>query len=239
MFNSIQNSDFEDIKEEIEKNMQNKNIKIEIEKYKFDKNKDKIPVDAAIAKIQEIMQNMEIELIKNMVNDNILDTDKILVVDGSLQFMTQKYDPEIFYNVIGISKSFNPNLEGLLKNKIQIGVLLSKLKFGERTPVYEYNTEGRIKNKIGAWYLRIHEHGNIKNPLEGVVKIEKMAIKEEESVGFDSGTIDNISMSILAERNPTCYGNDNRWANHIYPIYLTEKFLKSNFLSNLYFMNLF
>jgi hypothetical protein len=75
--------------------------------------------------------------------------------------------------------------------------------------------------------------------LEGVVKLEKMALEENIENGFETDLIDNISRSILSERNPTCHGKDNRWANHLYPMYLTEKILKSSFLSDSFFMNLF
>jgi len=176
-------------------------------------------------------------MLKSMVHENVLDTNRMLVIDGSLQFMTQRFNPEIFYNVVGISKSFNPNLTGVLKGKKHIGVLLSKLQFGQRTPVYKYD---KMRNTIGAWYLRIRERQNVKNPLEGVVKIEKMALKENiENDGFDSNLIDNISSSILAERIPTCHGRDSRWANHLYPIYLTESYLKASFLSDKHYINLF
>jgi hypothetical protein len=161
----------------------------------------------------------------------------MLILDGSLQFLTQNFDPRIFYNVIGVSKSFNPNLTGILRGKTQIGAILSKLQFAERTPVYKYEAE---RNTIGAWYLRIRERKDINNPLDGIIKIEKMAMEKDiENEGFLSNIIDNISSFLLYERNPTCHGKDRRWANHLYPIYLTEKYLKSNFLSDVYFMNIF
>jgi len=237
LYDSIQGSDFNLIKESFEKDL-SRGISIEIKKYSYDKIKDQVPVNAAIAKIQRFMHDMEIELLKEMVeNRKILSTDKMLVIDGSLQFLTQKFDPRIFYNVTGISKTFNPNLTGILKGKRHIGVALAKLEFRERTPVYRYKTE---RNIIGAWYLRIREKKDIRNPLEGVVKIEKMAMQEDiDRGGFESSIIDNISASILAERNPTCHGNDKRWPNHLYPIYLTEKILKASFLSDIHFINIF
>jgi hypothetical protein len=41
---------------------------------------------------------------------------------------------------------------------------------------------------------------------------------------------------IINERNPVCYGSDDRWANHLYPIYLTEKYIKSQYLVKLDFL---
>ena len=45
--------------------------------------------------------------------------------------------------------------------------------------------------------------------------------------------------NIINERNPVCYGTDARWANHLYPVYMTESYCKNRFKSDYYFMNLF
>lgn len=239
LFDSIQEDDYNTIKNLLEMSYE-KNVRISIEKYSFDKMRDDAPTNAAVAALHKLMGDLEIALLTEMVmHKKALSTDSMLAIDGSLQFMTQKFEPAIFYNVVGISKTFNPNLTGVLKGRTHIGVALSKLDFGERTPVYKYDTSGARRNTIGAWYLRIRERNDVRNPLEGVVKIEKMALEENIEKGFETDLIDNISRSILSERNPTCHGKDTRWANHLYPIYLTEKILKSTFLSDSFFMNLF
>lgn len=239
LYDSIQEGDFLSIKAAIE-TAQNRSIPIEIEKYSFDKLRDEAPANAAIAALHKLMGELEIRLLTEMAfHKKVLSTDSMLVLDGSLQFLTQKFDPAIFYNVVGISKSFNPNLTGILKGKKHIGVVLSQLDFGERTPVYKYETDAAKRNTIGAWYLRIRKKQDVRNPLEGVIKVEKMALDEDKENGFASDLIDNISRSILAERLPTCHGKDPRWANHLYPIYLSEKVLKSSFISDTVFMNLF
>lgn len=48
-----------------------------------------------------------------------------------------------------------------------------------------------------------------------------------------------ITANIINERNPVCYGADHRWANHLYPIYVTETFVKSKYLGENMFLNLF
>lgn len=57
---------------------------------------------------------MEIEILSNMVKSGSLDTDRMLIVDGPLQFLRQDTGKaefsDLFYNVIGVSKSFNPML---------------------------------------------------------------------------------------------------------------------------------
>lgn len=57
--------------------------------------------------------------------------------------------------------------------------------------------------------------------------------------GVDSDEIDTISAEIINERSPTCYGADARWANHLYPVYLTELFVKSKYVSTEAFLHLF
>jgi hypothetical protein len=84
--------------------------------YQYKENPDKPFENLAIAKIQLEMLNMEIELVANMVHSNLLKTDQMLIIDGSLQFSgVKEQDEHIFQNVIGVSKSFNPHLQGILK----------------------------------------------------------------------------------------------------------------------------
>jgi len=212
-------------------------------KYTVKSNIDSPIENFAIAAIQYEMMKMEIELIREMVRSNKLKTDEMLIVDGSLQFSGVEDEDTIFQNVIGISKSFDPTLQGILKQKNQqIGNYLANLKFGERTPVFVYDAGDKKKNKtkIGVWYLRIHHKEKLKKPLDGVIKVEKIApTQKEKDKGFDTNTINQISNSILLERNVTCYGNDERWANHLYPIYLTELLIKNSFVSNTFFLNIF
>ena len=236
--------EFDEIREEIRK-IKRHNLSIdEIVRYQYRPNPDRPFENLAIAKIQFEMLNMEIQLMSEMVHSNKLQPNRMLIIDGSLQFSSVEEENEhIFRNVIGISKTFNPHLQDILKTKKkEIGHHLANLKFGERTSVYKYEPEGkkRKKIKIGAWYLRIHNKKYSKNPLDGVIKIEKVATTtNEKEDGFDTYDIDEISRAILLERNVTCYGNDERWANHIYPIYLTELVLKSSFASPQYFLNIF
>lgn len=236
----IQDSDYKDIKMAIE---QKANIGIEVEQYDYDSNQEIPPENKAIAKIQKTMYDMEIYLLADMTKANVLKPHEMLVIDGSLQFSNiGEKEERYFYNVIGISKSFNPNLNLKMKSKT-IGTILPNLQFGERTPVFKYNQTGamqRVKQIIGAWYLRIRSTTEMRNPLDGIVKIEKIAVEDAvKESGFPTDEIDNISASILLERNVTCYGNDSRWAGHIYPIYLTETALKSSFMSDIYFLNIF
>lgn len=240
LYNLIEKDDFIDIKRKIEEKSWENKFKFIVDKYEFRKEGISRPENFAIAKIQEKMHVMEIDILTEMVNRLILKSDEMLIIDGSLQFMDKKADERLFKHVIGVSKSFNPNLSGVLKNQTkQIATILSKLEFGQRTPVYKYPLNNS-KLVIGAWYLRIRPKINVKNILDGIIKVEKVAVGEQErDSGFESRYIDNISQAILQERNVTCHGKDERWCSHLYPMYLTERMLKESFLSGNYFLNLF
>ena len=56
---------------------------------------------------------------------------------------------------------------------------------------------------------------------------------------LDTELIDVISANLINEAYPVCYGKDTRWANHLYPVYLTETFCKSNYIDSNIFINLF
>ena len=235
--------DFAEIKMRIMKAKIAKDLHLDVVKYQFNPLKDTVPVNAAIARANSIMHEMEIGILNEMVSSEVLEPDRMLIVDGPLQFIGQDTGkPEfadLFYNVVGVSKSFDPMLPTSGKAKrggTQIGAELLKLEYGERTPVFL--KENSRHRKFGCWYLRIRPRNRVSNPLEGIVKIEKMALYEEEG-GLETTNVDNISLSILNEGSPTCFGRDQRWAAHLYPVYLTETYIKSSFESDLVFINNF
>lgn len=235
---SINELTLEELKESIEK-INLKGINLRTINLDFKATNGNL-ADQSVAKINSEMQGMELQIINDMHRERVLDTDSMLILDGSLEFVNKpKLIEESFRHVVGVAKSFNSNLKELLKRKDQeIGTILSTLEFGERTPVFKIETNQLI---IGAWYLRIRRREFMKSPMDGIIKVEKVALKNdnEHIDGIDTGLIDNISMSLLSERFPTCYGVDSRWASHLYPIYLTEKFLKSSYKSDYHFLNVF
>lgn len=234
--------EYEKIQEDISKKITHSLRIDKVLKYQYKPNPERPFENLAIAKIQSEMANLEVGLIYEMANSNILDTGNMLMIDGSLQFSSIKEDNEyIMQNVVGISKSFNPHLQGILKTKTkEIGHHLLNLQFSERSPVYKYVARNRINTTIGAWYLRIRHSKYSESPLSGIIKVEKIATtKHEKEFGFESEVINEISRALLLERNVTCYGVDDRWANHLYPIFLTETYLKNSFVSDQYFLNIF
>ena len=55
---------------------------------------------------------------------------------------------------------------------------------------------------------------------------------ENEGDTIETSLIDLISANLIKEAYPVCYGKDTRWANHLYPIYLTESFCKSHYIDS-------
>jgi hypothetical protein len=93
---------------------------------------------------------------------------------------------------------------------------------------------------FSVWYVRIRETKYCHSPYEGVLKIEKVLVTDDENDnGLLSDEVDLISANIIRESFPVCYGRDDRWAKHLYPVYLTEQFIKSKYLSDIHFTNLF
>lgn len=200
-----------------------------------------------IAKIQDEMVEKEKELVADLVENNSLSIDSYLLKDGSLEYKNIKKfrDSELskiksnYRCVVGVSKSFNPEL-CRDKNKKNIAKKIAELSVYHRTPAFKYTNERVPGVEFSIWYLRIRGTKQTVSPFDGILKIEKILISpDEQKYGLDSDEIDLICANLINERSPTCYGVDKRWANHLYPIYLTEQFIKSNYLSESYFLSLF
>jgi len=203
--------------------------------------------DKGIARVQEYMIEQEKNMVQTLVNKNLLNDRSWLIKDGSLEYnrIANKDDPFVFNRiranykrVVGVSKSFNPELAKLSSNRSAAG-MIARLKPFERTPASLYATE-RVEGKFAVWYVRLREHRKSRGPFDGIVKVEKILVTaHEEEYGLDSSEVDNISAWLVNERNPVCYGKDDRWANHLYPVYLTETFIKSKYRGTMHFINLF
>ncbi len=121
--------------------------------------------------------------------------------------------------------------------------MIAQLPLYHRTPAFKFKSnvaagEGGAVH-FATWYIRIRDIKHTISPFDGVVKVEKLLV-DDKTVrdGLGSEVIDSISAHIMWERNPTCYGSDRRWANHLYPIHLTERCLKSHRLSDHVIMHL-
>lgn len=203
-------------------------------------------MDRGTAVIQDKMIECEKKVVDDLAKRNLLNPDNYLIKDGSLQYQKgggdfkemTKYKTN-YRRVIGVSKSFNPEFLRD-KNNTSHAASIANLPLYHRTPASIFQTS-RVGNVFFCvWYVRIREAKYTDSPFAGVLKIEKVLVtQDEEENGLDSGEVDMITANVINERNPVCYGKDQRWANHLYPIYLTETYLKSQFLSDLHFINLF
>lgn len=197
--------------------------------------------DRGIAKIQDEMIALEQKVVFELVKAKKLNDESFLIKDGSLEYMKSGEARELsviksnYDCVVGVSKAFNP--EALSNDVKDISRIIAELKLYHRTPAFMYQTERIPDVKFAVWYLRIR---NTLSPFDGVLKIEKILVRDiQEEEGLDSDEIDLISANIINERNPVSYGKDNRWAKHLYPVHLTENYIKSKYLSDIHFINLF
>lgn len=197
------------------------------------------PAELAIAAINAAMQKLEIEALEDLTNSNLTSSGSMLIVDGSVQFTRIPLKHQSWLrNVIGVSKTFRTNLV-FTKNKEEIGAVIVKTlrNAGDRTPAFKATLGG---NMYAAWYLRIRDWHHTDKPLSGVVKVERLLLTEEEmELGLSTDSVNNVSLSLLGERYVTPYGKDERWANHLYPVYLAERYQKSQLMSEMQFLRLF
>ena len=145
-----------------------------------------------------------------------------------------------YRHVVGVSKRFNPNL--MKDNKGQSSAAaIASLPLFHRTPAFLWSPGAEWGNvNFAIWYVRIRKREFTTTPYSGVLKIEKMLMTgSENDNGLMTDEIDTITANIINERNPVCYGNDARWANHLYPVYMAECYCKSRFRSDIQFINLF
>ena len=208
---------------------------------------DKIE-NKGIAVIQDYMVEREKAMVAELVRLGLLMPTSYLLKDGSLEYQVHKIgskrELERFRNnyqfVVGVSKSFNPEY-CVDKNGRNNSDLIANLELFNRTPVSKYSSE-RIGDDMyfAVWFVRIRERKVTNNPFDGILKIEKILVNSEQiDNGLDSEEVDLITANIINERKPVCYGADRRWANHLYPVYVTENYIKSKYLGESMFLNLF
>jgi hypothetical protein len=182
------------------------------------------------------MHNTEVQLAKD-VREN--PEKGWLIIDGAIR-KKAFLDLE---NVIGLAKSFSRLPIFVIEGgpTLDIVKLMVGLKEGERTLIFKQSTteddsEKEVKDNLGFWYLRLRIGEWLENPLQGVVKVE-MKIREDIASPETIKIVNEISRALLAERTVSPYPTP-RWHAHIYPIYVAETYIKSNFLSQYYFRGL-
>lgn len=201
-----------------------------------------------IARIQDEMIDCEKRIVAYLMGKRLLNQDNYLIKDGSIQYKPMKTGDfkelsrirNNYRHVIGVSKKFNPNLMKDNKDQSSAGAI-AKLKLHHRTPAFLWQPGDEWGNvNFAIWYVRLRAIDKTSSPYAGIVKVEKMLMTGHEAeYGLSTDEIDTITAHLINERNPVCYGNDARWANHLYPVYMTECYCKSRFKSDYYFLNLF
>lgn len=199
--------------------------------------------DRGVVLIQNEMMDLEQEIVHDLWKDNLLNDNSYLIKDGSLEY-SKRYSikghdlsklKKHYKYVVGVSKSFNPEL--FKSDNKSIARTIAEMPEFHRTEAFKYIFEGTT---FCVWYLRIRKNKYCDHQFAGVVKVEMILTTEEEiEEGLSTDVINQISANLINERNPVCYGSDKRWANHIYPIYLTESFIKSQYIGDSFFLNLF
>lgn len=195
--------------------------------------------DKGTAQIQTRMMEQEQEMVAQLVKERKLNKDNYLVKDGSLEYRVssalradsreyQKFKNNYDY-VLGVSKRFNPDACFVSSDKANPG-FIAELPLYSRTPVAYFKPEYLGDIAFAVWYIRIRDSKRTRTPFEGIIKVEKILVQDEEvTYGMESDLVDLLSAYLINERNPVCYGSDLRWANHLYPVYLTEVFIKSKY----------
>lgn len=210
-------------------------------------NKEDKYENLAIAKIQDEMISLEKNVVANLTAQKALSPTSYLIKDGSLEYKMLKTSDEKelskiknnYRYVVGISKKFNPDLAESKGGKSNAS-FLADLELFHRTPAVKHSNYSDNRIKFAIWYIRIRDKKYSSSPFDGIIKVEKILVTDNEVAnGLETEEVDFISANLVHERNPVCYGSDNRWANHLYPVYLTERYIKSQYLSDNYFLNLF
>jgi len=154
-------------------------------------------------------------------------SDTNFIVDGTIRSGSFGWGQSVPKKTVAISKSFTqrPKFEVFGRGEVEmknLPRLLSGLKYEHRTPAF-FTSQG----KVIFWYLRMRHQGQVDYPLMGVIKVEAPAENPNEKLATE--TIDLISSCLLAERTVSPYGNDVRWHAHIYPVFVTEEYIKHMF----------
>lgn len=196
----------------------------------------------SIAVIQNQMTDNERQYVADMCKNGLLDEDASwLIKDGSLEYkrdMTNRVDDDLdeamfdlnMKCVLGVSKSFDSEL--LSKVEPKIGDIIAELPPCSRTNAYSYSHEG---HNYCVWYLRLRNQPTKRSScFSDVIKVEFLMLGETTP---SSRLINTISAHLLNESYPVCFGKDSRWANHLYPVHVTEVHAKSQFINDYALIN--
>jgi hypothetical protein len=167
------------------------------------------------------MHKLEIAVIDQ--TDGLRNDDTWLILDGAVKLDEFIKTPFM----IGVAKNFRKDPEFRFGRRStgrkDITGILAGLPYAHRTVAFSAHG-----GKVAFWYVRLREQKKVEFPLMGVVKVE---LPRPDATPVSSDLIDLLSRTLVAERNVTPYGSDNRWHCHLYPIFLAEEAIKNSFYS--------
>ena len=140
-----------------------------------------------IATIQDEMIETEKKIVASLYDKGLINQNKYLIKDGSLQYKPMKTGDfkelikikKHYKSVVGVSKMFNPELCKDKDGKSNADKI-AELKIFHRTPAYRYKSELVGNVDFAIWYVRIREKEYSASPFSGVLKIEKILITVDE-----------------------------------------------------------
>jgi hypothetical protein len=167
------------------------------------------------------MHRLEIDMIAQ--TDGLRNEDVWLILDGAVKLDEFVRTPFM----IGVAKNFRKDPEFRFSStsprRLDITSILAGLPFANRTVAFSAHG-----GRVAFWYVRLREQKEVDYPLMGVVKVE---LPRPDQTPVDSELADLLSQALVAERNVTPYGRDNRWHCHLYSIFLAEQAIKNGFYS--------
>ncbi len=209
-------------------------LELSFDHYEVDDLGNTPPVDKARAKVLSKMHNMEVQQISSLAKAEEISREALLLIDGSIEFYSDMNQlKEAFQNVVGVAKQFDLHKPYHSSSKSErVGSLISRLPPKHRTPA----RGAKHRNlTIASWYLRLRGRKgmtNLEYP-DGVVKIEVYPDDpSHDSPKIERAKCNRISEHVLALRAPATPHNDRRWASHLYPVHLTERYIKTRFHSD-------
>ena len=179
----------------------------------------------APTKATQILRQQEAELIEYMARSGRVTEDNWMVVDGPLSIKeanNQNFKNKGYRYMVGIEKSFHDKYE-----KRPYAQAINTLQEGYRTPAFVPRSK-RGKAKVALWYLRLRRPDR-PNDRSHIVACELLMPEGQEKI--ETELINRVSKAILNEAYPLCYGSDERWRTHLYPVFVTEKTCKALFHS--------
>ena len=208
-----------------------------------DKNRFK---NSGIARIQNEMTDTEQLMVHELCKKNFISSENWLLKDGSLQYNPNYSNLEKsewntmranYQYVVGVSKSFDHDLLRNFENK-KMSQIIAELKPFERTKAYKHQSKQCKDIFCAIWYVRLRKHDYRDTRFSDVIKCELIMQNNGQTL-VDTDLINALSANLIREAYPVCFGSDSRWGNHLYPIYLTETFCKSQYINSSVFLGLF